>query len=194
MTEAALKAGRGLTGTRRRWKICKSGEGTGDYVSAADRKAEKILHDELARARPAMGRHGRKRPDRRHRQRPHWFIDPLDGTRNFLHGLPIFAIRSDLRAKADGRRSPSISGDRRYVIAEERQGATTTTAASRGGPPRPFRLLIGCGIPHLGKHKEHPRIQADLARLAKAGNLRRSAPRPRSLAMWPSEATTALGA
>src|SRR4051794_39166089 len=65
----------------------------GDFVSAADRKAEGILRDALQKARPDYGLIMEESgivegSDKSHR----WHIDPLDGTTNFLHGIPQFAI------------------------------------------------------------------------------------------------------
>ena len=68
-------------------------KGPGDYVSQADRKAEEIIHAELSRARPGYAFLMEERgevagEDDQHR----WLVDPLDGTTNFLHGIPIFSI------------------------------------------------------------------------------------------------------
>ncbi len=70
-----------------------SRKGPSDFVTKVDLKSERVLRDELSRTRPhynfvmeEVGRHRRARQDDR------WFIDPLDGTTNFLHGLPHFAI------------------------------------------------------------------------------------------------------
>jgi len=70
-----------------------SKKGPGDFVSAADLRSEKILRQELRKARPGYGflmeESGVvKGTDPEHR----WLIDPLDGTMNFLHGIPHFAI------------------------------------------------------------------------------------------------------
>src|SRR5271154_3688575 len=94
MTAAALKAGRGLKrdfGEVENLQV--SIKGPGDFVSAADRKAEKILFEELSKARPGYGFLLEEQGvvegnDKSHR----WLIDPLDGTTNFLHGLPVFAV------------------------------------------------------------------------------------------------------
>ncbi|KLI63763.1 inositol monophosphatase family protein [Aurantiacibacter marinus] len=70
-----------------------SQKGPSDFVSKADRAAERILWDELKVARPGWGfvlEEGgiiEGEPDM-----PRWIIDPLDGTSNFLHGIPHFAI------------------------------------------------------------------------------------------------------
>ncbi|WP_027841006.1 inositol monophosphatase family protein [Pyruvatibacter mobilis] len=70
-----------------------SRKGPGDFVSAADLRAEKIIFEELSKARPGYGflmeeSGAVEGPDKTHR----WIIDPLDGTTNFLHGIPHFAI------------------------------------------------------------------------------------------------------
>lgn len=94
MTKAAFKAARGLKrdfGEVENLQV--SRKGPADFVSAADLNAEKTLREELARARPDFGflmeesgaSEGRD-PRRR------WVVDPLDGTTNFLHGLPHWAI------------------------------------------------------------------------------------------------------
>jgi myo-inositol-1(or 4)-monophosphatase len=146
-------------------------------VSVADHKAEKILHAELARSRPGYGfvfeEGGRiDGPDKSHS----WFIDPLDGTTNFLHGLPVFAI--SIALARDGQIVAGLvhnpaTGD--MFVAQKGQGAYRNNRRLRVAARRDMAdSLIGCGIPHLGKAKEHPRFFADLtAVMAKAGNLRR---------------------
>src|ERR1044071_9215047 len=94
MVQAAHKAGRSLSrdfGEVQNLQV--SLKGPGDYVSQADRKAEDIIFAELSRARRGYGFLMEERgavagDDDQHR----WIVDPLDGTTNFLHGIPIFAI------------------------------------------------------------------------------------------------------
>lgn len=94
MVNAALKAGRSLTkdfGEIENLQV--SVKGPADFVSNADRSAEKIVHAELSKARPTYGflmEEGGEiqGSDGQHR----WIIDPLDGTTNFLHGIPMFAV------------------------------------------------------------------------------------------------------
>src|SRR5207237_7472053 len=105
-----------------------------------------------------------------------WFIDPLDGTTNFLHGLPIFAISIALERENQivaGLVHNPATGD--IYVAEKGQGAFLNNRRLRVAARRDLaEAVIGCGIPHLGKVKEHPRFAADLAAvMAKAGNLRR---------------------
>src|SRR4029077_16524053 len=94
MANAALKAARGLLrdfGEVEQLQV--SVKGPGEFVSTADRKAERTLKAELSRAHPDYGllfeeTGAAAGADRRHR----WIVDPLDGTTNFLHGIPHFAI------------------------------------------------------------------------------------------------------
>lgn len=94
MASAALKAARGLIrdfGEVEQLQV--SLKGPGEFVSTADLKAEKVLRAELSRARPGYGfltEEGGATPgnDVNHR----WIVDPLDGTTNFLHGIPHWAI------------------------------------------------------------------------------------------------------
>lgn len=79
-----------------------SAKGPGDFVSAADRRAEEIIFGELKKARPdysfLMEESGAvEGMDPEYR----WLIDPLDGTTNFLHGLPHWAISIALEHKGE---------------------------------------------------------------------------------------------
>src|SRR6202047_4023393 len=68
-------------------------KGPGNFVSAADRRAEEILYEELSRARPGYGFLGEEGGRRTGTDKTNtWIVDPLDGTTNFLHGIPQFAI------------------------------------------------------------------------------------------------------
>ena len=94
MVQAALKAGRGLArdfGEVENLQV--SLKGPGDFVSAADRRADETLIAELRKARPAFGfltEESGELPGTDKGNR--WIIDSLDGTTNFLHGIPLFAI------------------------------------------------------------------------------------------------------
>jgi myo-inositol-1(or 4)-monophosphatase len=94
MAGAALKAAKGLIrdfGEVEQLQV--SVKGPGEFVTNADLKAEKILRAELAKARPGYGflleEGGAVRGSDEHHR---WIIDPLDGTTNFLHGIPQWAI------------------------------------------------------------------------------------------------------
>jgi myo-inositol-1(or 4)-monophosphatase len=79
-----------------------SNKGPGDFVSIADHKSERVIREELQKARPNFGFLMEESgaipgsdPDHT------WIVDPLDGTTNFLHGLPHFAISIALQAKGE---------------------------------------------------------------------------------------------
>src|SRR6185312_2084374 len=94
MIAAARKAARALArdfGEVENLQV--SRKGPADFVSSADHKAEQTLFEELIRVRPGYGFLMEERgvvegSDKTHR----WIVDPLDGTTNFLHGIPHFAI------------------------------------------------------------------------------------------------------
>lgn len=94
MVAAAEKAGRGLVrGFGEIENLQVSKKGPADFVSEADRRAEETIYRELSKARPNYGFLMEERgaiagEDTSNR----WIVDPLDGTLNFLHGLPHFAV------------------------------------------------------------------------------------------------------
>jgi myo-inositol-1(or 4)-monophosphatase len=167
MTAAAIKAGRGLKrdfGEIGALQV--SMKGPGDFVSLADKRAEKTLFEELSKARPGYGfvmeESGRvEGSDRSHT----WHIDPLDATTNFLHAIPLFAISVGLE-----REGQIVAGivynpatDEMYV-AERGQGAFGDNRRLRVAARRDLsQALFACGIPHLGKAAEHPLFKAELA-------------------------------
>jgi myo-inositol-1(or 4)-monophosphatase len=178
MTAAALKAGRGLKrdfGEVENLQV--SLKGPGDYVSAADRKAEKVVFEELSKARPGYGflmeESGEvEGSDKTHR----WLVDPLDGTTNFLHGLPVFAVSIALEREGSlvaGVVYNPATDD--LFVAEKGQGAYHNNRRLRVAARREFSdALVGCGIPLLRRASEHPRFKTELAAvMARAANLRR---------------------
>jgi myo-inositol-1(or 4)-monophosphatase len=94
MIEAVRKAGRHLArdfGEVQALQVSK--KGPGDFVSAADLKAEQHLFESLLKARPGYGFLGEERGLIEGTDKTHtWIVDPIDGTSNFLHGMPHFAI------------------------------------------------------------------------------------------------------
>ena len=67
-------------------------KGPGDYVTACDKKVEKIIIDELQKARPSYSILSEEIGEINNDKSFKWIIDPIDGTSNFLHGIPHFAI------------------------------------------------------------------------------------------------------
>lgn len=178
MTAAVLKAGRGLKrdfGEIENLQV--SVKGPGDFVSAADHRAEKVLFEELSRARPGYGflmEEGGsvEGSDKTHR----WVIDPLDGTSNFLHGIPTFAVSVGLE------REGQVVGGVVYnpatddmFIGEKGQGAYHNNRRMRVSARRSLsESMVACGIPALAALPRHERFKVELAAvMGKTGNVRR---------------------
>ncbi|ESW95202.1 inositol monophosphatase [Mesorhizobium sp. LSJC268A00] len=155
MVQAAMKAGRSLSrdfGEVQNLQV--SMKGPGDYVSQADRKAEDILFAELSKARPGYAFLMEERgmiagDDDQHR----WIVDPLDGTTNFLHGIPIFSI--SIALERQGQLVAAViynpAMDELYT-AERGGGAFMNDRRLRvAGRSKLTDCVIGCGVPHLGR-------------------------------------------
>ena len=81
-------------------KLQVSKKGPADFVSNADIKVEKIIMDELKKARPNYSFISEEKGVEDNKDRDNtWIIDPIDGTINFLHGVPHFAISIALKSK-----------------------------------------------------------------------------------------------
>jgi myo-inositol-1(or 4)-monophosphatase len=129
-------------------------KGPANFVSAADRRAEETLYAELSKARPNYGFLGeeggmREGSDKSHR----WIVDPLDGTSNFLHGIPQFAISLALE-----REGVIVAGlvynpaNEELFIAEKGKGAFLNEHRIRvAGRKQLADCVVACGIPHLGR-------------------------------------------
>ncbi|MGP1395629.1 MAG: inositol monophosphatase family protein [Inquilinaceae bacterium] len=168
MVKAAHKAARTLVrdfGEVEQLQV--SRKGPADFVSTADHKAERALRDELARARPGYGflmeesgSHAGTDPDRR------WIVDPLDGTTNFLHGIPHFAISIGMQQAGEmvaGVVFNPITNE--LYWAEKGQGAFLNDRRLRvSGRRRMADAVLGTGAPFLGRG-DVPQFQAELGAL-----------------------------
>jgi myo-inositol-1(or 4)-monophosphatase len=171
MGNAALKAARGLIrdfGEVEQLQV--SIKGAGDFVSTADLKAERTLKGELRRARPGYAllfEESGAEPgaDPRHR----WIVDPLDGTTNFLHGIPHFSI--SIALERDGE---IVAGliyepirDEMYW-AEKGLGAYVNDRRLRVSARRHLAdAVIGTGIP-VGERADGPAYLDTLAAVVRA--------------------------
>ena len=135
-----------------------SEKGPGDFVSHADIKAERTLRAELSRTRPEYGFLGEEGGETKGDGRNRWIVDPLDGTTNFLHGVPHFAISIGLEREGEiiaGVIYQPISDE--LFWAEKGNGAFVDTPNARSrrlrvsGRKDPARGLVATGIPHIGK-------------------------------------------
>lgn len=156
MINAARKAGRSLArdfGEVEHLQV--SVKGPSDFVSAADHRAETILYEELSKARHGYSFLMEERgliegPDKTHT----WIIDPLDGTTNFLHGIPMFAVSVALQREGElvaGLVYNPATGD--IYSAERGKGAFLNDARRLrvAGRPDLSTAVITTGICHCGK-------------------------------------------
>jgi myo-inositol-1(or 4)-monophosphatase len=132
-------------------KLQVSLKGPGNYVSAADKRAEETLYAELSKARPGYGFIGEEGGRREGADKTHtWIVDPLDGTTNFLHGVPHFAISIALErddALVAGVVYNPITDE--MFVAEKGKGAFLNEHRIRVGARRELKdALVACGLPH----------------------------------------------
>jgi myo-inositol-1(or 4)-monophosphatase len=176
---AARKAGRSLTRDFNEVEHLQvSKKGPADFVSAADQRADKILREELSRARPAFGFLTEEGKDIKGDGEHRWIIDPLDGTTNFLHAVPHFAISIALERAGEIVAAyvynPLIDD---IYWAEKGTGAfATRTGRLRVSARRDFNTcLIATGIPFMGAgDPDMPRFQREMAAIAlKCSGIRR---------------------
>lgn len=168
MIAAARKAGRGLArdfGEVENLQV--SVKGAGDFVSNADHRAEKVIREELLRARPAygfLGEEGEEIIGKDETRR--WIVDPLDGTTNFLHGLPHFSISIALERKGEIIAGVifDVAKDEMFV-AEKGGGAFVNDRRLRVSSRRDLgEALLSTGVP-FGARKTLPATLKDLTRL-----------------------------
>ncbi|HXN69465.1 MAG TPA: inositol monophosphatase family protein [Bradyrhizobium sp.] len=155
MVKAARRAGRSLKrdlGEIENLQV--SLKGPANFVSLADKRAEQMLCEDLSKARPGYGFLGEEGGIREGQDKSHtWIVDPLDGTTNFLHGIPQFAISIGLQ-----REGTMIAGviynpanDELYT-AERGKGAFLNDQRLRvAGRRKLNESVIACGLPHIGR-------------------------------------------
>jgi myo-inositol-1(or 4)-monophosphatase len=155
MVKAARRAGRSLKrdlGEIEHLQV--SLKGPANFVSKADKRAEEMLYEDLSKARPGYGFIGEEEGHREGADKSHtWIVDPLDGTTNFLHGIPQFAISIGLQ-----REGTIIAGviynpanDELY-IAERGKGAFLNDQRIRvAGRRQLSECVVACGLPHIGR-------------------------------------------
>ncbi len=171
MIKAARKAGRSLAKDFREVENLQvSRKGPGDFVSKADIAAEAILKEELMGARPTYGwlaEEGGETPGEDPTRR--WIVDPLDGTTNFLHGLPHWAVSIALEHK--GKVIAGVIYDAskdELFFAEKGTGAWMNESRIRtSGRNRLIESIFATGLPFAGR-ADLPESLQDLARLLPA--------------------------
>ena len=168
MIKAARKAGRSLVKDFREVENLQvSVKGAGDFVSRADTAAEQIIRDELTGARPTYGWVGEESdpvegqdPTRR------WIVDPLDGTTNFLHGLPHWAVSIALEHKGEVVAGVVFDPAKdEMFFAEKGTGAWMNETRLRvSGRNRMIESIFATGMP-FGGRPELPDALREVGRL-----------------------------
>ncbi|MES2028827.1 MAG: inositol monophosphatase family protein [Pseudomonadota bacterium] len=177
MVKAARRAGRSLKrdlGEIENLQV--SMKGPANFVSLADKRAEEMLYTDLNKARPGYGFLGEEGGSRDGTDKSHtWIVDPLDGTTNFLHGIPQFAVSIGL-----AREGQVIAGliynpanDELYM-AEKGSGAFLNDTRLRvAGRKQLNECVIACGLPHIGRG-DHELSRMEMSALQpKVAGLRR---------------------
>ena len=179
MVKAARRAGRSLKrdlGEIEHLQV--SLKGPANFVSLADKRAEEILYQDLAKARPGYGFIGEEGGMREGTDKSHtWIVDPLDGTTNFLHGIPQFAISIGLE-----REGTLIAGlilnpvTDELFLAERGKGAFLNDKRIRVAARKNMgEAVLSCGLPHYGRgdlelfRKEFSAIQDKVAGIRRFG-------------------------
>lgn len=177
MAAAAEKAGRAIVrdfGEVENLQV--SQKGTSDFVTKADLRSEKILLSDLSKARPDFGflleESGvveGKDPNRR------WIIDPIDGTTNFIHGIPHFAI--SIAYEEHGELCAGLVYNPVYdemFLAEKGQGATLNNRRLRvSGRVNIEDCVLATGIPHRGRGTHKPYVKQLEAAMRESAGIRR---------------------
>ncbi|MFZ4762858.1 MAG: inositol monophosphatase family protein [Alphaproteobacteria bacterium] len=178
MVKAAQRAGRGLVkdfGEVENLQV--SRKGPADFVSSADMNAEKIIREELAKARPHFG-FLMEESGASGSTEERWVVDPLDGTTNFLHGVPHWSIAIAVEQKGEITAGLVYNPVRdELFLAEKGGGAYLNNQRLRVSARRNLAdSLIVCGTPRPGKgsiaqfQKESAVILSTVAGLRRFGS------------------------
>ncbi|HEY3947531.1 inositol monophosphatase family protein [Phenylobacterium sp.] len=165
MSDAARKAARGLNrdfGELAELQVAK--KAPADFVSAADLKAEQTLFEALAKARPGYSFLGEERGMIEGTDKTHtWIVDPLDGTTNFLHAIPHFAI--NIALEREGTVVAALTHNpvtNETFWAEKGKGAFVNDKRLRvAARTRLDEAVLATGIPFMG-HGQHATFLKEL--------------------------------
>ncbi len=168
MIKAARKAGRALVKDFREVENLQvSAKGPGEFVTKADREAERLIREDLMEARPNYGWVGEESapvegtdPTRR------WIVDPLDGTTNYLHGMPHWAVSIALEHKGEIVACVVFDAAKDELFwAEKGSGAWMNDRRLRVSGRRSLaEAVVATSVPAISK-RTLPGTIADFARL-----------------------------
>jgi len=153
-----------------------SKKGQADFVTVADIRTEKILHDTLSHARPEYGflmeESGTIVGDDPNRR---WIIDPIDGTTNFIHGIPHFAISIALEEKGEITAGVIYEPIHDQMFwAEKGNGAWLNDRRMRvSGRTQMEQSIFATGIPFIGRGDHKQFLQQIESVMAASAGIRR---------------------
>ncbi|MGZ3375161.1 MAG: inositol monophosphatase family protein [Phenylobacterium sp.] len=165
MSDAARKAARGLNrdfGELAELQVAR--KAPADFVSAADLKAEQAIFEALSKARPGYGFLGEERGMIEGTDKTHtWIVDPLDGTTNFLHAIPHFAINIALQREGAIVAAVTLNPVANELFwAEKGKGCFLNDKRLRvAARTRMDEAVLATGIPFLG-HGQHATFLKEL--------------------------------
>ena len=169
MSDAARKAARGLNrdfGELAELQVAR--KAPADFVSAADLKAEQTLFEALSKARPGYSFLGEERGLIEGTDKTHtWIVDPLDGTTNFLHAIPHFAIHIALQREGVVVAAVTYNPITNELFwAEKGKGCYVNDKRLRvAARTRLDESVVATGIPFLG-HGQHARFLKELHQIS----------------------------
>jgi myo-inositol-1(or 4)-monophosphatase len=169
MSDAARKAARGLNrdfGELAELQV--SRKAPADFVSAADLRAEEVVFEALSKARPGYSFLGEERGLIEGTDKTHtWIVDPLDGTTNFLHAIPHFAINIALQREGVIVAAVTYNPITNELFwAEKGKGCFVNDKRLRvAGRKHLDESVLGTGIPFLG-HGQHARFLKELHQIS----------------------------
>ena len=169
MSDAARKAARGLNrdfGELAELQVAR--KSPADFVSAADLKSEQTLFEALEKARPGYSFHGEERGLIEGTDKTHtWIVDPLDGTTNFLHAIPHFAINIALQREGVVVAAVTYNPITNELFwAEKGKGCYVNDKRLRvAARTRLDEAVLATGIPFLG-HGQHARFLKELHQIS----------------------------
>lgn len=143
-------------------------KGPGNFVTAADKRCEKVLREELEKARPGysflmeeLGKVTGRDQDHR------WIIDPIDGTTNFIHSIPFFALSVALERKGDLLCAVTYNPISDELFTAERgQGAFLNNRRLRVAARKTLADSVAAwGIPSIGDEDRHAQFQRELLQI-----------------------------
>jgi myo-inositol-1(or 4)-monophosphatase len=143
-------------------------KGPGNFVTAADKRCEKVIREELEKARPGFsflmeesGSVAGRDADNR------WIIDPIDGTTNFIHSIPFFAHTVALERKGEIIAAVTYNPISNELFTAERgQGAYLNNHRLRVAARKSLSdSVVAWGIPSIGDEDRHAQFQREIARL-----------------------------